>query len=84
MRFAIVIEKAEGNFSAYVTDLLGYVATGTTVEAAKTQSAKPLNFILRGCVKMGWSSHNRQAGLVMSRWRRSICSLHLIQRPAQF
>ena len=28
MRYAIVIEKAEGNYSAYVADLPGCVATG--------------------------------------------------------
>lgn len=32
MRYAIVIEKAGENFSAYVPDLPGCVATGTTVE----------------------------------------------------
>jgi predicted RNase H-like HicB family nuclease len=32
MRYAIVIEKAEGNYSAYVPDLPGCVATGPTVE----------------------------------------------------
>jgi len=37
MRYAIVIEKAEGNFSAYVPDLPGCVATGTTVEEAESQ-----------------------------------------------
>ena len=30
MRFAVVIEKAEGNYSAYVPDLPGCVATGST------------------------------------------------------
>jgi predicted RNase H-like HicB family nuclease len=32
MRYAIVIEKAEGNYSAYAPDLPGCIATGTTVE----------------------------------------------------
>ncbi len=32
MRYAIVIEKAEGNFAAYVPDLPGCVATGATME----------------------------------------------------
>ena len=32
MRYAIVIERAEGNYSAYVPDLPGCVATGATVE----------------------------------------------------
>jgi predicted RNase H-like HicB family nuclease len=35
MRYAIVIEKAEGNYSAYVPDLPGCVATGPTVEAVE-------------------------------------------------
>ena len=32
MRYAIVVEKAENNYSAYVPDLPGCVATGFTVE----------------------------------------------------
>jgi predicted RNase H-like HicB family nuclease len=32
MRYAVVIEKTENNYSAYVPDLPGCVATGTTVE----------------------------------------------------
>jgi predicted RNase H-like HicB family nuclease len=31
MRYAVVIEKAENNYSAYVPDLPGCIATGTTV-----------------------------------------------------
>jgi predicted RNase H-like HicB family nuclease len=31
MRYAIVIEKAEGNYSAYVPDLPGCIATGNTI-----------------------------------------------------
>ena len=31
MRYAIVIEKADGNYSAYVPDLPGCVATGANV-----------------------------------------------------
>jgi len=37
MRYAVVIEKAERNFSAYVPDLPGCIATGSTV--AETQGA---------------------------------------------
>ena len=33
MRYAVVIEKAEGNYSAYVPDLPGCVATGANVGA---------------------------------------------------
>ncbi|WP_315791349.1 type II toxin-antitoxin system HicB family antitoxin [Fischerella sp. JS2] len=35
MRYAIVIERADGNYSAYVPDLPGYVATGLTLEEVK-------------------------------------------------
>jgi predicted RNase H-like HicB family nuclease len=35
VRYAIVIEKAEGNFSAYVPDLPGCLATGSTVDAVE-------------------------------------------------
>ena len=31
MRYAIVIEKTAGNYSAYVPDLPGCIATGATV-----------------------------------------------------
>lgn len=37
MRYAIVIEKASGNFSAYVPDLPGCVATGETAEQAEIE-----------------------------------------------
>ena len=37
MRYAIVIERAENNYSAYVPDLPGCIATGATVpEGADT------------------------------------------------
>jgi predicted RNase H-like HicB family nuclease len=35
-RYAIVIEKAESNFAAYVPDLPGCVATGATVEETES------------------------------------------------
>ena len=34
-RYAIVVEKAESNYAAYVPDLPGCVATGETVEATE-------------------------------------------------
>jgi predicted RNase H-like HicB family nuclease len=34
-RYAIVVERAERNFAAYVPDLPGCVATGATVEEAE-------------------------------------------------
>lgn len=44
MRFAIVIEKAEGNYSAYVPDLPGCVATGPTVEAVEREIRDAIRF----------------------------------------
>lgn len=37
MRYAIVIEKAEGNYSAYVPDLPGCVATGNTKQEVEAE-----------------------------------------------
>ena len=48
MRYAIVIEKAEGNFSAYVPDLPGCVATGATVEEVEMQMREAIEFHLNG------------------------------------
>lgn len=35
MRYPVVIEKAEGNYSAYVPDLPGCVTVGDTIEQVK-------------------------------------------------
>ena len=48
MRYAIVIEKAENNFSAYLPDLPGCVATGATVEEAESQIREAIEFHLDG------------------------------------
>jgi predicted RNase H-like HicB family nuclease len=41
MRYAVVIEKADGNCSAYVPDLPGCVATGDTVPAVEAEIRPP-------------------------------------------
>ena len=48
MRYAIVIEKAAGNYSAYVPDLPGCVATGGTLEEAEAQIREAIEFHLAG------------------------------------
>lgn len=48
MRYAIVIEKAEDNFAAYVPDLLGCVATGETLEETEKEIREAIEFHLRG------------------------------------
>lgn len=45
MRYAIVIEKAEDNYSAYVPDLPGCVATpGVTIFETENKPPVPGNF----------------------------------------
>ena len=48
MRYAIVIEKANGNYSAYVPDLPGCVATGETIEETETSIREAIEFHLDG------------------------------------
>ena len=48
MRYAVVIEKADGNYSAYVPDLPGCVATGDTVEAVEVEISQAIRFHIDG------------------------------------
>jgi len=48
MRYAIVIEKAEANYSAYVPDLPGCVATGATLAELEEQIREAIEFHLDG------------------------------------
>ena len=48
MRYAIVIEKAEGNYSAYVPDLPGCVATGETIEEVEREIRDAIQFHIAG------------------------------------
>lgn len=48
MRYAIVIEKAENNYAAYVPDLLGCVATGETVEETEREIREAIDLHLLG------------------------------------
>lgn len=48
MRYAVVIEKAQGNFSAYVPDLPGCVATGATISEVESQVREAIEFHLDG------------------------------------
>jgi predicted RNase H-like HicB family nuclease len=48
MRFAIVIEKAGGNYSAYVPDLPGCIATGDTVEEVEREISDAIRFHIEG------------------------------------
>ena len=48
MRYAIVIEKAENNFSAYVPDLPGCVATGRTIAEVEDEIRGAIVFHVEG------------------------------------
>lgn len=48
MRYAIVIEKADSNYSAYVPDLPGCVATGATVAELESEIREAIAFHLEG------------------------------------
>lgn len=55
MRYAVVIEKAEHNYSAYVPDLPGCVATGATVAEAEAQIREAIEFHIGGLREDGLS-----------------------------
>jgi predicted RNase H-like HicB family nuclease len=48
MRYAVVIEKTANNYSAYVPDLPGCVATGDTVEEAEAEIREAIEFHIEG------------------------------------
>ena len=48
MRYAVVIENAGSNFSAYVPDLPGCVATGATLSEAEQAIREAIEFHLEG------------------------------------
>ena len=53
MRYAVVIEKAEGNYSAYVPDLPGCVAAAATVEAVESEIRDAMRFHIEGLKEDG-------------------------------
>lgn len=63
MRYAVVIEKADGNYSAYVPDLPGCVATGDTPEQAEREIRDAIRFHLDGLKEDGCQAPEPQAVL---------------------
>ncbi len=47
-RYLVVIEKANGNYSAYSPDLPGCVATGASREEAKRRMQEAIGMHIRG------------------------------------
>lgn len=53
MRYAVVIEQAGNNYSTYVPDLPGCVATGATTAEVEGWIRDAIELHLLGCVRMG-------------------------------
>ena len=53
MRYAVVIEKAGDNYSAYVPDLPGCVATGEDVAAVERDIREAIRFHIKGLKEDG-------------------------------
>jgi predicted RNase H-like HicB family nuclease len=48
MKYAIVIEKAKGNYCAYVPALPGCVATGNSIEEVEREICDAMEFHIEG------------------------------------
>jgi predicted RNase H-like HicB family nuclease len=52
-RYAVIIEKANGNYSAYLPDVPGCVATGKTIEEVKINITEALKLHLKHLAEDG-------------------------------
>ncbi|MBU1670855.1 MAG: type II toxin-antitoxin system HicB family antitoxin [Actinobacteria bacterium] len=52
-RFLVVIEKANGNYSAYSPDLPGCVASGATVKEAERNMHEAIELHVKGLIEDG-------------------------------
>jgi predicted RNase H-like HicB family nuclease len=48
MRYATIIEKTSTNYSAYIPDLPGCIATGLTIEEVSAQIQAAISFHIEG------------------------------------
>lgn len=53
MRYAVVIEKANRNYSAYVPDLPGCIATGATVAEVEAEIGEAIRLHVEGLKEDG-------------------------------
>ncbi len=53
MKFTILIEKGKNNFSAYVPDLPGCVATGNSLDKVKTNIQSAIELHIKGMKEDG-------------------------------
>lgn len=55
MRYAMIIEQGERNYSAYLPDLPGCIATGKTIDELKQRMTEAIELHLRGMREDGLS-----------------------------
>ena len=67
MRYAVVIEKGERNYSAYVLDLPGCVSVGDTAEQVKAEIREAIEFDLEGMREDGLPNPEPSSQADMSR-----------------
>lgn len=53
MKYLVIIEKANNNYSAYIPDVPGCVATGKTREETRKNIVKALEFHFKGLIEDG-------------------------------
>jgi len=61
LKYLIVIEKANHNYSAYLPDVPGCIATGDTIEETKKNITEALAMHIQGLVEDGLSSPEPKA-----------------------
>lgn len=49
----VIIEKAENNFSAYIQEIDGIIATGGSVKEIKTEIINSINVLIEDCKEFG-------------------------------
>ena len=52
-KYAVVIEKGPSNYSAYVPDLPGCIATGKTIEEIEKNMHEAIEFHIEGIIEDG-------------------------------
>ena len=50
-RFLVIIEPGQRNYSAYVPDLPGCIATGKTLEEVKSNMREAINMHIQGMIE---------------------------------
>jgi len=61
LKYLIIIEKANKNYSAYIPDVPGCIATGKTIEETKKNMKEALDMHLEGLAEDGVTSPRPKA-----------------------